>query len=99
MAKVEKVIISKGQNLVDLCIQELGSIEGLVALMRANGFTANTDPVPGTELKVLMEDVVDEKARDLFKSLTYKVNTGLVADTPEEDPEGIFDDSFDDTFE
>lgn len=76
VAQVEKVIINRGQNIIDLALQETGSIEGLVALLAQNGFDMSTTPVAGTELKVMNASVVNKNVRDYYKSLNYYVNTG-----------------------
>jgi hypothetical protein len=75
----QKVVVSNGQNLVDLCLQELGSVEGLVAFMRSNGFVPNTNPTPGAEVKTLSEDILNEEVRAFYRGLNYRVNTGKPA--------------------
>lgn len=70
------VLVNSGQNLVDLALQETGSVEGFVAFLRANGFDAQDDPATGTELKALSADVVNAEVRDFYLSQGYKVNTG-----------------------
>lgn len=81
MAKIEKITVSKGQNIIDVCIQELGSVEGLIHLLRENNLTPNSDLVPGNEMLIPVEEVVDAPTRSFFRSLKYKVNTGIVPDT------------------
>lgn len=72
----QKVTVSNGQNLVDLCLQELGSIESLVAFMRANGFVPNTIPPVGAEVKSLTAEVSNPEVTAFYRSLNYRVNTG-----------------------
>lgn len=68
--------VNNGQNVVDLAIQEMGHIEGLVALLRQNGLSVNDDPETGMELDVIAEEVVDNNNRKFFRD--RKVNTGFV---------------------
>lgn len=70
------VLVNNGQNLVDLAIQEMGSVEGYVAFLKGNGFDPLDDPAAGTELKALTADVVDAEVRDFYRAQGYKVNTG-----------------------
>lgn len=72
----EQVIIQSGQNLVDLSIQEMGSIEGMVALMKLNGFSFSSVPTAGETLKVNSSDVVNLNARAFYKNRRHHVNTG-----------------------
>jgi hypothetical protein len=60
-------------------LQELGSVEGLVAFMRSNGFVPNTNPTPGAEVKTLSEDILNEEVRAFYRGLNYRVNTGKPA--------------------
>lgn len=74
--KAEKVVVNDGQNLVDLALQETGSVEGFVAFLKGNGFDPLDDPAAGTELKALTADVVNAEVKDFYKAQGYKVNTG-----------------------
>lgn len=85
--------VNNGQNGVDLAIQEMGSIEGMVALLRQNNLSVNSDPAVGTVLDVAADDIVDARNRTFFKD--RKVNTGIyVGDISI----GIFDFTFDLTY-
>lgn len=81
--KSEEVIVSKGQNLVDLALQETGSVEGLLSVLRNNNYAPDDDAVPGTVLKTMTVDVVDDKVKTFYRSLSYVVNTG---DSSTEEP-------------
>lgn len=73
--KTAKVLVNSGQNLVDLALQETGSVEGYVGFLRGNGFDPLDDPAAGTEVKALSADVVNAEVRDFYKAQGYKVNT------------------------
>jgi len=80
--KMQSVVIQSGQNVVDLALQETGSIEGLVALLNLNGLAINSVLVPGNELKTKTVEVVSEEVRSFYNDLNYKVNTGDQEDVP-----------------
>lgn len=71
---IEKVKVSQGQNIVDLAIQEYGSIEGLLALARRNGLAIDGDPDVGSEVDTETTEVVNSTNRTFFKG--NKVSTG-----------------------
>lgn len=81
--RAAKIVVNGGQNLVDLTLQETGSVEGFVAFLRANGFDPQDDPAAGTELKSLNADIVNPEVREFYRSQAYKVNTGENAGEPE----------------
>lgn len=74
--RASAVQVNSGQNLVDLALQETGSVEGFVAFLKGNNFDPQDDPVAGTELKALSTDVVNAEVRDFYRTQGYKVNTG-----------------------
>jgi hypothetical protein len=77
----KEVIVNSGQNMVDLALQETGSVEGLLAILRNNDYSAGADPVVGSAVKVMSTDVVDAKIRDYYSQLRYRVNTGDAENT------------------
>jgi hypothetical protein len=46
------MIVSKGQSLVDACMQAYGSINQLYKLAKDNDIKLDATPTPGTELSV-----------------------------------------------
>jgi len=74
----EVVVIYSGQNIIDLALQETGSVEGLVNLLNRNEFLFDTTPDPGGELKVSKLDVMNDEIRNYYKGLKYIINTGDV---------------------
>ena len=91
--EVEEIIWS-GQNFIDLALQELGSIEGLVNLLNDNGFDFDEDPAAGNPVKVLLSSVVDGEVRSYYRSLNYKVNTGSFVDPNDGIDYMIIEDTF-----
>lgn len=79
-----QVSVSSGQNNIDLALQELGSVEGFVAFLKANGIGANDDIAHSTIIKSLTADIVNDDVRKFYKALNYRVNTGVpVESTPD----------------
>ena len=79
-----EVSVSRGQNNVDLALQELGSVEGFIAFLKANGIGANDDVAPGTVIKAITEDIINDDVRNFYKALNHLVNTGVpVTSTPD----------------
>jgi hypothetical protein len=90
---IEKIKVYKDQNIVDMAIQEYGSIEGLVKLARRNGLTADGNPSTEELLQVDTGEVVNIGTKTFYRNLNYKVSTGIVEDG------GTFDDTFDESFD
>jgi len=74
-----QTIVQNGQNIADLCIQEYGSIEGILSLLRLNGLTPNSDPITNALLKADVAHVVKSDVRNYFKTRNYYINTGIPA--------------------
>lgn len=95
---MKTVIAYKDQNLTDIAIQHYGSVEGIVELLRDNGFdltktfTANESIIVNDQL-VFKREVVEH-----FKKTGEKIVTGRPLATPIVEA-GIFDNTFDETFE
>jgi hypothetical protein len=92
---IDKVKVHSDQNIVDLSLQEYGSIEGHVAFCKRNGLAVDADPV-GSELEVETDEVVNTGVRTFYKNNNHVVATGKVNNIPFG---GIFDETFDETFE
>lgn len=89
---IEKVKVGSDQNIVDLAIQEYGSVEGLVAFAERNGLGVDRDPETGALVEVETSEVVVATTREFYKNQNIVVTTGKVYDN-------IFDETFDETFE
>jgi hypothetical protein len=94
---INKVKVYEDQNIVDLAIQEYGSIEGLINLARGNNLAVDADMPTDVLLKVDDTEAKNLTTRLFFKNNKYVVATGREDDDGDDD--GIFDDTFDDTFE
>ena len=71
-----EISVSRGQNIIDLALQELGSVEGLISFLKANGAGPNDNIVDGTVIKSVTVDIVNNEIREFYKALNYLVNTG-----------------------
>ena len=77
------------QNLVDMALQEYGSVEGLITLCRDNGKAADEDLVISETLVVMSNSVVNTALRGYYKSIGYKVATGTTLLSDEATPEDL----------
>jgi hypothetical protein len=93
MAGSTRIVINSGQNIVDLAIQEAGGIEGIVSLCEVNGVAIDDNLVAGAELKTKGVTIANQSVRQFYRS--RHVNTGY----EDAEAEGIFDYTFDYTFE
>ncbi len=90
---IEKIQVYSDQNIVDLALQEHGSVEGLVALAKRNGLAVDEDPAIGGTIEIESTEIVNAQTKQFFKTNNYIVTTGrnYLA--------GIFDETFDETFD
>ncbi len=70
-------IVNAEQNLIDLVLQESGSIEGFISFLRLNNLTPNSFPAAGLQLRVNELDVVNTDVRDYLRSISHKVCSGV----------------------
>ena len=75
-AKQARITVHSGQSIVDLAIQEMGSIEGLVSILSTNGFSPNITLIDGANVAIDLSSVHKISVRDYFKATSYFVNTG-----------------------
>lgn len=52
MANTYNITIQQGQTLLDIALQEYGSVDGVIMLMRDNGLELDAELTPGTSLVV-----------------------------------------------
>lgn len=76
-AQEASTLISEGQSLVDVCIQEHGSIESLLKMALANNLDLNVNPSPGQSLKLSAADIKRKQLIRYFKQNQVRVNTGF----------------------
>ena len=85
---VSEASVLAGHTLVDLALQEYGSVESLFTLAEDNNIALNATPTVGAKLKVYESKVVNAKVRDFFRRQDKKITTGTVGANP---PLGIGD--------
>ena len=90
--------VNQGQNLLDIALQEYGSTEGVINLVFDNSLDINSPLAGGDELVIDDNKVINAEVVKYYIDRKLKPNTG--EPPPQEDLSlGIFDDSFDSTFE
>lgn len=101
---MDSITVKNNQSLFDLAVEHLGSVEGVLDLAFANNLSL-TEDLP-TATNVVKIAVTDPKTATLFGNLHNKPATGLtdidqeLVDSLGEDPtNGIFDNTFDNTYE
>ena len=58
MSNVRQIVIQAGQSLVDIALQEYGTVEGIILLLTVNpGLTVTGDLVPGSLLNIVDDSV------------------------------------------
>jgi hypothetical protein len=95
---MEKVKTRAGQSLLDIAVQECGSLSGVFGVADANGASLTDDLAPGTQLDV--PERIDGRTAGVFAGMLHKPATAL-SETDEllDSDIEIFDDTFDETFE
>lgn len=74
---MKEVIVSEGQSWFDVAIQELGSVEGVFALM-VSADVLSENPVTGRVIKILQTDVLNKNGADYYETNGIKPCTGLL---------------------
>ncbi len=71
------VEVGKMQDLFDLCLQETGSLEGLLALMQQAGIE-DVNAVPATPLLCSKSNVYDRSTLKVLRSKRARIATNMV---------------------
>jgi len=74
------MIVGNGQSLFDIAIQETGSAQSIVAILKLNNISLSTPLTVGQEL--LMPDVVNEDIYQFFKRKNIEPATAIVYAAP-----------------
>ena len=74
--------ISAGQNLLDVCLQELGGLSALFDLADAGGLAITDLLTPGQQLPVPASPAGDAAAASYFAARGQRLNTGAQVPTP-----------------
>lgn len=83
-------LITAGQSLLDVALQELGSVEALFDLADANGLAITDELTPGQVLEVPTSLATQPSLVSYFQGRGQRINTGApvaapVAATPDFD--------------
>ncbi len=98
---MKQSIISAGQSLVDVALQELGSVEALFALADANGLAITDALRPGQALSIPDAAVALPDVAAYFVQRGQRINTNNASAVDDETPieAGIFDETYAPVFE
>lgn len=91
-----KVVISEGQNIIDLCIQEYGGIQSLISFCKENNLEFTETLTPGSSVNIDTVNISRKQVVAYNKKNRIRANTGILVPTSDD---GIFDDTFDETFQ
>lgn len=67
MEKIISITVQKGQTLLDISIQYLGSAKGVVEVAKLNSLSITQDLQAGQVLKVDTSEVINSKMVDYLK--------------------------------
>lgn len=82
---------SEGQNLVDVVIQECGSLEGIIGLAMSNGFSLDTELAPGQLLHSSTEMEANPNVAGYFRNQGMRINTDTNYTPPTESTKPLKD--------
>jgi hypothetical protein len=78
--------ISAGQSLLDVCLQELGTLDALFDLADANGLSITAPLRPGQVLQVPASALSQPQVAAYFSSRQQRINVGAVVGTTHWEP-------------
>ncbi len=79
---MSQTIVTEGQSLVDVAIQELGSVEALFDLADANGLAITDELTPGRVLVVPDSAAAVPAVVSYFSARQQRINTGAPMPPP-----------------
>jgi hypothetical protein len=88
--------VNKGQNIFDVALSHYGAVEAVLQLWRDNEVHIFSDEVESMQLDIDNAKIVNQEVVDNYLE-NGLVNTG--SQLAEVQTEGIFDETFDETFE
>jgi predicted Zn-dependent protease len=80
--KQEVVVILENQNLIDVALQEYGSVEALTKLCVDNAFSMDSALTPGSKLKINSSFIVNKQLVSYLKKSRIKIGTEENEETP-----------------
>lgn len=74
----KEIVVYEGQNLVDIAIQEYGSLEGVWQLLMDNPFMRSIDYIlqAGDKLKIDTTKIIRKDITDYLAKRKININTG-----------------------
>lgn len=95
---MDKIKTLPQQSLIDVSVQHLGCVEGIMLVARDNGLSVTDDLAPGTELTV--SDPMDDTVAKTYGNMLHSPATSLSASDSSLDSQiRVFDDTFTQQFE
>ncbi len=79
---MSQTIITAGQSLLDVVLQELGSVEALFDLADANGLAITDQLTPGQVLEVPTSPAAQPSIVSYFQGRGQRINTGAPVAAP-----------------
>lgn len=64
-----------GQSLLDLCLQEYGTVEAVIAVAQKNGFTLDRELVPGEKIELLEFSNTNNEIKQFFERQKKTIQT------------------------
>lgn len=93
-----EVIALNNQSLFDIALQVYGDATGAFMLAKENGLSITADLTPGQVLQYDPTNVINKQVVDYYRVNNIKPATAITEEPTPED-RGIFDYTFDETFE
>ena len=84
-------IVSDGQSLLDVCLQELGTIDAAFDLAAANGLTITDELTAGQVLIIPASVLAQPEVAAYFASRRLRINTANQLPPPEPDDDELND--------
>lgn len=78
MSNIYKIIVEPGRNLLDIAMQEYGSIDGLLKLCNDNNLRVGEQIQAGTELIINSNSVISKKQKVNYSNKGIIVATGTI---------------------
>lgn len=96
---MQEVKTYENQNMVDLALQEYGSVSAIIDLARDNEISIDADIEAGETYAIDETKIVDLRMVKFLKSNNKPIVTGQYVQVADANFDGYFDGTFDLTFE
>lgn len=91
-----RAIVTEGQSLFDLALQECGHVSAAFGLATDNDLSLTAILTPGQVIEVAESRIVRPEVVAYYRARNHRINTDN-SEVADAEP-GIFDDSFDNSF-